>query len=305
MKPVKGKKKAKNKKKIQKSDSDCEIIEIQDHKSSQANKKQRISSTQSESDSEQHAPNDPQTVKKKPQRAAKTKAKSKLKYSSQHNSAESSTAFEIKPNNDKKQIDNMISNTPSLNRLRIEAIIESTKKPTKQTEPAKPVTRANNGKVKQAIEIFEQQMRTATKTTEKIPRVVSKTSQVRSSIDKRNLRSSQSKQQVKRKSVKNVSALIKSVKSDLNVTSTIKSSVSDQTIQEEETKSDENKRITRNILSSALVQQQYRVPNIFKSALKANGERKPSLLSSNFLDRNTPSKHTKTVTKYTIGLINL
>jgi K+-sensing histidine kinase KdpD len=137
--------------------------------------------------------------------------------------------------------------------------------------------------------------KTTTKTTEKIPRVVS--TQEISSIDKRNLRSSQSKQQIKRKSAKTVSALLKSVKSDLNVTSTIKSSVSDQTIQEEENKSDKKKRITRNILSSALIQQQYRVPNIFKSALKANGERKPSLLSSNFLDRYTPSNHTETVTK--------
>ena len=268
----------------------------------QANKKQRISSTQSESDSEQHAP---QTVKKKPQRAAKTKAKTKISKSKvssqqQRNSAESS----LSPRKDrvksiesnKKQIDNMIPTTKPLNRLQIEAIIESTTK--KPAEPSKPVTRGNNGKVKQAIEIFEQQLRTATKTTEKIPRVVSNTSnQVRSSIDKRNLRSSQAKQQVKRKSVKNVNAFVKAAKSDLNATSTIKTLISDQTIQEEEVKSGgDDKRITRNILSSTLVQQQYRVPNIFKSALKANGERKPSLLSSNnFLDRNTPSKHTKTV----------
>ncbi len=103
-------------------------------------------------------------------------------------------------------------------------------------------------------------MRTSTKTTEKIPRVVS--TQDRSSIDKRNLRSSQSKQQIKRKSSKNVSALLKSGKSDLNVTSTIKSSVSDQTIQEEEAKSDKNKQITRNILSSALFSTSFISPEI-------------------------------------------
>lgn len=314
-------KKTKNKKKAHKeakqinndheNSSDIEIIEIKEKKSksTQAIKKQRISNKNNliSSDSDEQAPiqsNEPPTVKKKPQRAAKTKAKTKIsnkKTSSQRSTLESvkkttnEPIEQLKQNTDK----NILNHTPSFNRLRIEALIESTNKKTlKEVEPPvkRPITRANNGgKVKQAVEIFEQQMRTATKTTERISRVVTNTSmKVRSSIDKRNLQSSQSKQQAKRKSVKKVNAFVKAATtSSLNVTSTvkhnggtIKTNLTDQTIHEENSE----KPPTRNILSSAMVQQQYRVASVFRSTLKANGERKPSILTSNFLDKNTPSK---------------
>ena len=279
-------------------------------------KKQRLSnnSDTSTSESEQHAPNDNiKTNKKKPQRAAKTKAKNKISKSKKR-----STIEVILKKKSIEQPKDLLVKTPSTNRLRIEALLESTQKTIKAAEPVRPITRAN-GKVKQAVEIFEQmraQQSTATKSQVPIPTAVLASaakariedserilrvnaSKLRSSIDKRKLRSSQAKQQIKRKSVKKVNAFVKAATADLNTTSTLKppppsttTNIIDQTIQEESGKSE--RRITHDILSATTVQQHYRVAN-FKSTMKLPGERKISILSSNFLERNTPSKLTKTV----------
>lgn len=330
----KGKIKKKTTKKTSKKEKNEEVkTEITTNKQNngaQPMKKQRLSS-ETDSDNDENEAENKVKTNKKPQRAAKNKAKAKLSKNKTQQPqrittsdlSPQSTISSVTQQQTKKQIKapsspRDVPKTPMQAKQRIESIYESATKTIKQ-EPSRPVTRANpNGKVKQTVNEFEQKIReqatastvkattTATsivsklqnssekaKTKTAIPRM--NTSKLRSSIDKRKLRTSQAKQDIKRKSAKRVNALLKAVETNTTEITIVKHDVLplvDQTLNIEESVKSE-RRITRDLLSSTIVQQHYRVNTTVKGSKYP--ERKLSSNFVQFLERNTPSKLTKTV----------
>jgi len=197
-----------------------------------------------------------------------------------------------------------------------------------------PITR---GKVKQMASCMEQKIKAlktscythATNSSQQAPPTPatqppasSKIARVnpqkfRSSIDKRKLRSSQAKTEIKRKSVKQVHAFIKGITnmaaknaSSMVANSTITlqevvcldattdvvrpGDVGDVTMSEDKTM---RTNVVKELLSNTMVQNQYRVTTQLKSGVHASSkmpERKKSFIK--FLERNTPCKMSRTET---------
>lgn len=197
-----------------------------------------------------------------------------------------------------------IFSTPSKNTLttkppQIDALQSTAKK--------RPMTRAA-GKVMQMVNMVEQKLMKSTTCLQpsnsltsadlsaKTQRANLKT--IRSSIEQRKLRVSQAKLEAKRKSVKKAIAFIKTInethnQSNLNMTVS-KPVTHDVTIDESRLQIDA--KFNADLLKNPSIQSQYRVTTLkttLSNVSTKNPERKQSF--NRFMERNTPSKLTKTV----------
>jgi hypothetical protein len=184
-----------------------------------------------------------------------------------------------------------IFSTPSKNLI-------TTKPPNLEPSTAKkrPMTRAA-GKVMQMVNMVEQKLMKTT-TCLQSSNSVTNIKTIRSSIEQRKLRVSQAKLEAKRKSVKKAIAFIKTINdthnhSNLNMTVT-KPCGHDVTIDENKPLNDT--KFNTDLLKNPSIQSQFRVTTLKSSHSNASAkysERKQSF--NRFMERNTPSKLTKTV----------